>query len=131
MVRSVVTDSWSSKKRYASGPPVPRKMAVPEAEGGQEQDDILGFPGDGFQDPEVGDPLETMQVDLDSGASEMTEHAGGSHASSAKKRKNSAPVPPDEVVGDRIQQLKTKITGLKTVDNEWTQSIRYPQSIIY
>jgi hypothetical protein len=49
------------------------KMSVPEAEGGQEQDDILGFPGDGFQDPEVGDPLETMQVDLDSGASEMTE----------------------------------------------------------
>jgi hypothetical protein len=63
-----------------------------------------------------------MQVDLDSGASEMTEQAGGSHATSAKKRKKSAPVPPDEVVGDRIQQLKTKISGLKTADNEWTQT---------
>jgi hypothetical protein len=51
-------------------------MSVPETEGGQEEDDILGFPGDGFQDPEVGDPLETMQVDLDSGTSEMTEQAG-------------------------------------------------------
>ena len=123
MVRSAVTDAWSSKKRHASGPPV-AKMSVPEAEGGQDQDDILGFPGDGFQDPEVGDPLETMQVDLDSGAAEMTEQAGGSHPSSAKKRKKSAPVPPDEVVGDRIKQLQAKITGVKTADNEWTQTLR-------
>jgi hypothetical protein len=48
------------------------KMWIPEAEGGQDEDDILGFPGDGFLDPEVGDPLDTMQEDLDSGVAEMT-----------------------------------------------------------
>jgi hypothetical protein len=31
-------------------------MSVPEEEGGQDYDDILGFPGDGFLDPEDGDP---------------------------------------------------------------------------
>jgi hypothetical protein len=65
-----------------------------------------------------------MQEDLDSGAGEMTGQVGGSHASSAKKHKKSAPVPPDEVVGDRIKQMKTKITGLKVSDNTWTQTLR-------
>ena len=84
----------------------------------------MGFPGDGFLDPEVGDPLDTMQEDFDGGAAEMTGQAGGSHASSAKKRKKSAPVPPDEVVGDRIKQMKTQITGRKAADNAWTQTLR-------
>ncbi len=44
------------------------KMSAPEAEGGQDRDDILGFPGDGYQDPQDGGPLETMDEDLDSGA---------------------------------------------------------------
>jgi hypothetical protein len=43
---------------------------------------------------------------------------------SAKKHKKSAPVPPDEFVGDRIKTLKTTITGLKSVDNQWTQTLR-------
>ena len=59
MVRSAVTDAWSSKKRHASGPPV-AKMSVPEAEGGQDQDDILGFPGDGFKDKDDANPAETL-----------------------------------------------------------------------
>jgi hypothetical protein len=50
------------------------KMSVLEAEGGQGEDDILGFPGDGFLDPEVGDPLDTIQEDFDGGAVQ----AGGS-----------------------------------------------------
>ncbi len=33
-------------------------MSVPETEGGQDHDDILGFPGDGFQDPET--RMETL-----------------------------------------------------------------------
>jgi hypothetical protein len=99
-------------------------MSGLEAEGGQDEDDILGFPGDGFLDPEVGDPLDTMQEDFDGGAAEMTGQAGGSHASSAKKRKKSAPVPPDEVVVDRIKQMKTQITGRKAADNAWTQTLR-------
>ena len=99
-------------------------MSAPEAEGGQDRDDILGFPGDGYQDPQDGGPLETMDEDLDSGAAGMTEESASSGPSSAKKRRKSAPVPPDEFVGDRIKQLKTTITGLKTEDNAWTQTLR-------
>jgi hypothetical protein len=44
-------------------------MSAPESEGGQDRDDILGFPGDGYEDPQDGDPPETMDEDLDSGAS--------------------------------------------------------------
>ncbi len=43
----------------------------------------------------------------------MTEESASSGPSSAKKRRKSAPVPPDEFVGDRIKQLKTTITGFK------------------
>jgi hypothetical protein len=48
-------------------------MPAPEVEGGQDHDDILGFPGDRYQDPQDGGPPETMDEDLDSGASRMTE----------------------------------------------------------
>jgi len=65
-----------------------------------------------------------MDEDLDSGAAGMTEESASSGPSSAKKRRKSAPVPPDEFVGDRIKQLKTTITGLKTEDNAWTQTLR-------
>jgi hypothetical protein len=92
-------------------------MSVPEVEGGQDHDDILGFPGDGYQDPQDGGPPETMDEDLDSGDSRMTEESTGSDLSSVKKRRKSDPVPPDEFVGDRIKELKTTITGLKTEDN--------------
>ncbi len=92
-------------------------------EGGQNHDDILGFPGGGFKDPEVGVSLETMGADLDSGDTPMTEESGG-FANSVKKHKKSTPVPPDEFVGDRIKILKTRITGLKGVDNAWTQTLR-------
>jgi hypothetical protein len=62
-------------------------------------------------------------TDLDSGDAPMTEEAAGS-GSSAKKRKKSSPVPPDEFDGDRIKLLKTRITGLKSGDNGWTQTLR-------
>jgi hypothetical protein len=32
-------------------------------------------------------------------------------------------IPPDEFVGHRIKELKTTITGLKTEDNTWTQTL--------
>ncbi len=89
------------------------KMSPPEVEGGQDHDDILGFPGDGYQDPEDGGPPETMDEDLDSGAARMTEESAGSDPSSAKKHRKSAPVLPDKFVGDRIKELKTTITGLR------------------
>ncbi len=98
-------------------------MSAPEVEGGQGHDDILGFSGDGYQDPQDADPPETMDEDLDSGAARMTEESAGSGPSSAKKHRRSAPVPPDEFVGDRIKELKTTMTGLKTEDNTWTQTL--------
>ena len=60
----------------------------------------------------------------ESASSGMTEESASSGPSSAKKRRESAPGPPDEFVGDRIKQLKTTITGLKTEDNTWTQTLR-------
>ncbi len=64
-----------------------------------------------------------MDEDLDSGAARMTEESAGSGPSRSKKRRKSAPVPPDEFVGDRIKGLKTTITDLKTEDNAWTQTL--------
>ncbi len=61
-------------------------MSDPEVEGGQDRDDILGFPGDGYQDPQDRGPLETMDEDLDSGAAPMTEESASSGRSSVKKR---------------------------------------------
>jgi hypothetical protein len=64
-----------------------------------------------------------MDEDLDSGAARMTEESASSDPRSVKKHRKSAPVPPDEFVGDRIKQLKTTITGLKTEDNTWAQTL--------
>jgi hypothetical protein len=35
-------------------------MSAPQAEGGQDYDDILGFPGDGFKDKDDPNPAETL-----------------------------------------------------------------------
>jgi hypothetical protein len=54
MVRSAVTDAYFLKNRIRflfQTCPFCIKMSAPEAEGGQDRDDILGFPGDGYQDP--------------------------------------------------------------------------------
>ena len=123
MVRSAVTDAYFPKKKTSVRTCTGIKMSAPETEGGQDHDDILRFPGTGFEDPPDGVPVETMGADLDSGDAPMTEEAAGS-ASSTKKRKKSAPVPPDEFDGDRIKLLKTRITGLKSGDNAWTQTLR-------
>ena len=74
------------------------------------------FPQKQYQDPQDGCPPETMDEDLDSGAARMTEESAASGPSSAKKRRKGARVPPDEFVGDRIKELKTTITGLKTTE---------------
>jgi hypothetical protein len=36
-------------------------MSAPETEGGQDYDDILGFPGDGFKDKDDGNPVEVRR----------------------------------------------------------------------
>ncbi len=56
MVRSAVTDASSPKKRIR---PV-SEMSAPESKGGQDYDDILGFPGDGFKDKDDVNPVETL-----------------------------------------------------------------------
>jgi hypothetical protein len=35
-------------------------MSAPETEGGQDYDDILGFPGDGFKDKDDANPPESL-----------------------------------------------------------------------
>jgi hypothetical protein len=53
---STVTDVSSLKKRIR---PV-SEMSSPEAEGGQDYGDILGFPGDGFKDKNDANPAEVL-----------------------------------------------------------------------
>jgi hypothetical protein len=59
---------------------------------------VTGFPGDGYQDPQNGGPPETMDEDLDTGTTRMTEESAGSGPSSVKKHRKSA----------RVQTLREK-----------------------
>ena len=96
-------------------------MSESETVGGQDDDEILGFPGDGFKDAnlaEVRDPSE------DTGDSEMNEVEGVSGQDSTKKRKTNSPVPPDEFVTDRIKVLTDKIGGTNREENQWTLLLR-------
>ena len=56
MVLSTVTDVSSPKKHIR---PV-SEMSAPEVEGGQDYDDILVFPGDGFKDKDDASPTEDL-----------------------------------------------------------------------
>ena len=99
-------------------------VSEPAAEGGQDYDDILGFPGDGFQDTSVVHPDETSDTVVEGGDTEMNETTPSSDPNSGKKHKTSAPVPPDDFVADRIKTLKKSMTGHKSADNEWTEMLR-------
>jgi hypothetical protein len=57
----------------------------------------------------------------------MDEEGTGCDRTSSKKRKESAPVPPDDFVPDRIKVLKKTIGGLKREDNKWTEILRGQQ----
>ena len=100
------------------------EMSATTAEGGHDYDDILGFPGAGFQDKNTVDPTESSEPAVESGDAEMNETAPTSGPSSAKKHKTIAVVPPDDFVEDRIKVLKKTIGGCKRVDNEWTEMLR-------
>jgi hypothetical protein len=65
-------------------------MFAPEEEGGQDYGDILGFPGDGFNDKNDADPHEVMEPDLDAGDTPMDETGPGCDQSSVKKHNKSA-----------------------------------------
>ena len=86
------------------------EISAPTTEGGHHYDDILGFPGDGFQD-----------MDSDT---ELIEVSPSGCPISTKKRKASVPVPPDEFVDDRIKTFKKTVCGPKCTDNEGTEMLR-------
>ena len=86
-------------------------MSAPEEEGGQDYDDMFGFPGDGFKDKDDADPDETTETDLDAGDAPMDDAGAACGQSSAKKRKKSAAVPTDDFVADLIKTLKKTISG--------------------
>ena len=92
-------------------------MSAPALEGGQDDDDILGFPGDGFVDKTDTNPGVLGEQDEEGDDARSTE-------SSAKKRRKSAVVAPDDHVTARIKKLKQQITGSKREDNEWTKVLR-------
>jgi hypothetical protein len=92
-------------------------MSAPALEGRQDDDDILGIPGDGFVD----------KTDVNPGVPGEHDEEGDdarSNEGSARKRRKSAVVAPDSHVTARIKQLKQKIAGSKREDNEWTQMLR-------
>ena len=99
-------------------------MSAPEEEGGQDYDDILGFPGDGFRDKDDVEPDETRARDLDAGDAPMDETGAACGQGTAKKHKKSDVFPPDDFVTDRIKTLKKNICGVKCEDNEWTALLR-------
>jgi hypothetical protein len=74
-------------------------MSAPALEGGQDDDDILGFPGDGFVDKTDANPGVFVEQDEEGDDSRSNE-------GSVKKRRKRAVVAPDEHVTARIKQLK-------------------------
>ena len=92
-------------------------MSAPGLEGGQDDDDILGFPGDGFVDKTDSNPGVLVEQDEEGDDTRSNE-------GSVKKHRKSAVVAPDGHVTARIKELKQKITGSKGEDNEWTKVLR-------
>ena len=74
-------------------------MSAPTLERWQDDDDILGFPGDGFVDKTDANPGVFVEQDEEGDDSRSNE-------GSVKKRRKRAVVAPDEHVTARIKQLK-------------------------
>jgi hypothetical protein len=85
-------------------------MSTPEEEGGDYYD-ILGFPGDGFNDMDDTNPDDPTQ-DLDGGHSPVKETGATCGQRSVKKHKKSDGVPLDNFVSDRIKTLKKPVCGV-------------------
>ena len=103
-------------------------MSAPASEGAtegrQDDDDVLGFPGDGFVDNTDANPGVLGEQDEEGDDSRMDEAGAASSQGSGKKRKKSAVLAPDAFVTDRIKALKRAIAGSKKEDNEWTKMLR-------
>ncbi len=98
------------------------KMSAPVSEGGQDDDEILGFPGDGVVDKTDSNP-GVLGEHHEGDDSRIDEAGGASSQGSANKRKKSAVVSTDDHVTARIKELKKKIRGSKREDNEWTKML--------
>jgi hypothetical protein len=92
----------------------PSKMSAPAEEGGQDDDDILGFPRNGFEDKPDSNPGVHTEQDEEGDETQMQETSGGACQGSNKKRKKTAVVPPDETGNDE----KSPPNGKETVYNE-------------
>ena len=103
----------SSPQKASVRPFTGIKMSAPVTVGGQDDDDILGFPGDGFEDKTDANPGVLGEQDEEGDDTQMDVGAGGSGQGSAKKRKKSSVVSSDGFVTDRIKTLKHTITGPK------------------
>ena len=84
-------DGWgvghpSTPKTTSVRPFTGIKMSAPEEEGGQDYDDILGYPGDGSKDKDDTDPDETTETHLDAGDSPMDDAGAACGQSSVKGR---------------------------------------------
>ena len=103
-------------------------MSAPASEGATEgredDDDVLGFPGDGFVDNTDANPGVLGEQDEEGDDSRMDEAGAASSQDSGKKRKKSAVLAPDAFVTDHIKALKRAIAGSKKEDNEWTKMLR-------
>ena len=86
-------------------------MSVPVSEEGQDDDDILGFPGDGFVDKTDTNPGVIGEQDEEGDDPRMDEAGGVSSQGRVKKCKKSAVVLSDGFVTVRIKELKQTITG--------------------
>ena len=90
-------------------------MSAPASEGAtegrQDDDDVLGFPGDGFVDNTDANPGVLGEQDEEGDDSRMDETGASSSQGSGKKRKKSAVLAPDAFVTTRIKVLKQTITN--------------------
>jgi hypothetical protein len=84
----------------------PSKMSAFAEEGGQDDDDILGFPRNGFEDKPDSNPGVRTEQDEEGDETQMQETSSGACQGSNKKRKKTTVVPPDGSVSDRIKTLK-------------------------
>ena len=81
-------------------------MSAPASEGGQDDDDVLGFPGDGCVDKTDANPDVVGEQDEEGDDSRMDETGAASSQGSTKKRKKSAVLLSDVFVTDHIKELK-------------------------
>ena len=84
-------------------------MSAPASEGVQDDDDILGVPGDGFVHKTDANPGVHGEQDEEGDDTRIDEAGGASSLGSAKKRRKTAVVSPDGFVADR----RTRITCIR------------------